>query len=117
MANAAKLNELPANLRGRKRSRLLLAVTLEAGGESMKANLLNLSTTGAQLDAAAPPAVHTRLKLSRGDLEATGKVVWVVEHRFGVAFDAPIDDTLVEDHIRAITRRKNVVPFPGNPAA
>ena len=116
MTNAAKLNELPEDLRGRKRARVLLSATLEAGGETMKANLLNLSTTGAQLDATIPPAVHTKLKLSRGDLEATGMVVWVVEHRFGVAFDAPIDEALVEDHIRAITPRKKVVPFPGKAA-
>src|SRR5688500_7806908 len=116
MTDAAKLNQLPEDLRGRKRSRLLLAATLEAGGESMKANLLSRTTTGAHLDAAVPPAIHTLLKLIRGNLEATGKVVWIVEHRFGVAFDAPIDDTLVEDHIRAITPHKKVIPFPGNPA-
>jgi hypothetical protein len=113
MTNAAKLNELPEDLRGRKRARVLLSATLEAGGQSMKANLLNLSTTGAQLDATIPPAVHTRLNISRGDLEAAGMVVWVVEHRFGVAFDQPIDEALVENHIRAITPRKKVVPFPG----
>ena len=116
MTNAAKLNELPEDLRGRKRARVLLSATLETGDESMKANLLNLSTTGAQLDASVPPAVHTKLKISRGDLEATGMVVWVVEHRFGVAFDAPIDEALVEEHIRAITPRKKVVPFPGKAA-
>ena len=116
MTDTAKLDELPEDLRRRRRSRVLLAATLEADGESMKASLLNLSTTGAQLDAAVPPAIHTRLKLVRGDLEATGKVVWIVEHRFGVAFDAPIDDALVGDHIRAITPRKKVVPFPGNRA-
>lgn len=116
MTDAAKLNELPEDLRSRKRSRVLLSATLEADGESMTANLLNLSTTGAQLDAAVPPAIHSRLKLIRGDLEATGKVVWIVEHRFGVAFDAPIDEPLVEDHIRAITPGKKVVPFPGRTA-
>lgn len=112
MTNAAKLNELPEELRGRKRSRVLLSATLDAGGERLKANLLNLSTTGAQLDAAIPPVVDTAIKLSRGDLEATGKVVWVVDHRFGVAFDEPIDGALVEEHLREITPRKKVVPFP-----
>ena len=116
MSNTAKLNELPEDLRGRKRSRVLLSATLEAGGASMKANLLNLSTTGAQLDAAVPPAIHTKIKLLRGDLEATGMVVWIVDHRFGVAFDEPVDAVLVEDHIRAITPIKKVLPFPGKPA-
>jgi PilZ domain len=111
MQSSAKLNELPEELRGRKRSRVLLAATVEAGGQHLKANLLNLSTTGAQLDATVPPAIDTELTLSRGTLEARGRVIWVSEHRFGVAFDAPIEEAVVTEHIDAITPRKKVVPF------
>jgi hypothetical protein len=111
MHNIAKLNELPEDLRGRKRSRVLLAASVELGGKILKANLLNLSTTGAQLDASIPPAVDTELTLSRGDLEARGRVIWVNGHRFGIAFHEPIDEAAVAAHVAAITPRKKIVPL------
>lgn len=112
MQNAAKLNELPEDQRGRRRSRVRLAAALEAGGKSMKANLLNLSTGGAQLDAETPPAVGTEFVLTRGDLRAHGRVVWVSDHRFGMAFDQPVDEALIVDHVRAIAATSKVVPRP-----
>jgi hypothetical protein len=109
--NVPKLDQLPDELRRRKRARVLLAVALEYGGESLKANLLNLSATGALLDAVTPPKVGTELTLSRGTLNARGTVIWVTDHRFGIAFDQPVDPAIVSEHVEAITPRRKVVPF------
>jgi len=98
MQNPAKQERLPEDLRGRRRSRILLAASLEGNGERFKVNLLNLSTTGAQLDAETPPTVGSEMVLCRGELRARGRIVWVNEHRFGMEFDGPIDEALTVAH-------------------
>lgn len=110
MQNAAKLNELPEELRGRKRSRIRLSALLQAGGESRKVNLLNLSTGGALLDAETPPAVDTEAVLTRGEARASGRIMWVNEHRFGMAFDEPLDEALILDQFQAATPKDKVTP-------
>lgn len=111
MQRQAELNELPRERRSRKRSTVLLAATLETDQQSLKANLLNLSATGAQLDAAVPPDMHARLTLSRGSLAARGRVICASEQRFGILFDEPIDEAVLAEHADAATGRKRVVPL------
>ena len=36
-----------------------------------------------------------RIVLLHGDLRITGRVAWVEDHRFGVAFDTPIDESFI----------------------
>jgi len=109
MQSFAKPNELPEEMRGKKRSRVLLAAMLHMGEQTLKANLLNMSATGAQLDATTPPAMHTKLTLWRGNLEARARVVWVSDHRFGILFDEPLDEAVLAEHTASRALRKKIV--------
>jgi len=111
MQNSARLDELLEEKRGPKRTRVLLSAKLQSGEESLKANLLNLSVSGALLDAAAPPPADTVVTLSRGNMEARGRVLWVNGHRFGMTFDEPIDEAVVAEQIQALKPRRKVIPF------
>ena len=88
---AASAFELPYDKRATKRSRLLLTAQMESERGVSEVHLLNISAAGAKLDAEAPPARGERITLVHADLRVSGTVAWVEEHRFGMAFDAPID--------------------------
>lgn len=89
---AASAFELPEDKRDNKRSRLLLTAQMECSAGIIEVHLLNISHTGAKLDAATPPAREEHVVLVHEDLRVGGRVAWVEETRFGVAFDAPIDE-------------------------
>ncbi len=89
---AASAFELPEDKRDNKRSRLLLTAQMECSAGIVEVHLLNISHTGAKLDAATPPACDEHVVLVHDDLRVAGRVAWVEETRFGVAFDTPIDE-------------------------
>ena len=89
---AASAFELPEDKRDNKRSRLLLTAQMECSTGIIEVHLLNISHTGAKLDATTPPACDEHVVLVHDDLRVGGRVAWVEETRFGVAFDAPIDE-------------------------
>lgn len=88
---AASAFELPQDKRDNKRSRLLLKAHMECDRGRIEVHLLNISHSGAKLDADTPPAQGEPVTLIHGDLTVGGKVAWVEDNRFGVAFDAAID--------------------------
>jgi hypothetical protein len=87
--------ELPEDKRDNKRSRLLLTARMECALGVVEVHLLNISQTGAKLDAEVPPMQEERIVLLHGDLRINGRVAWVEDHRFGVAFDTPIDESFI----------------------
>ncbi|HEX8447636.1 MAG TPA: PilZ domain-containing protein [Sphingomonas sp.] len=87
--------------RASRRRRALLGASLLTETGPRRANILNLSTGGALLDAAEPPKVGDPVTLVRGTLEASGRVGWINGHRFGVAFDQAIAET----DVAAVTER------------
>jgi len=89
---AASAFELPYDKRDTKRSRLLLTAHMESDRGTSEVHLLNISAAGAKLDCETPPARGERVTLIHADLRVAGIVAWVEEHRFGVSFDAPIED-------------------------
>ncbi|MGN6122766.1 MAG: PilZ domain-containing protein [Sphingomonas oligoaromativorans] len=89
---AASAFELPQDKRDNKRSRLLLTARMECHQGVVEVHLLNISHSGAKLDADEPPARDERVVLIHEDLRVEGRVAWVEDHRFGVAFDNPIDE-------------------------
>ena len=95
---AASAFELPEDKRDNKRSRLLLTAQMECSAGIIEVHLLNISHTGAKLDAATPPARDERVVLVHDKLRADGRVAWVEETRFGVAFDTPIDEHFLARH-------------------
>jgi hypothetical protein len=70
---------------------MLLAVTIYATGDSRPARVRNLSTWGAMLDTAVAPTVGTQIHFRRGQLTASGTVVWADESCFGIRLGQPIE--------------------------
>ncbi len=89
---AASAFEMPQDKRDNKRSRLLLTAQMECDQGVVEVHLLNISHSGAKLDAEVPPARDEHIVLVHEDLRVGGRVAWVEDHRFGVAFDEPIDE-------------------------
>jgi hypothetical protein len=89
---AASAFELPQDKRDNKRSRLLLTAHMECDHGTIEVHLLNISHSGAKLDAERAPTRGETVTLVHGELKVAGKVAWVEETRFGVAFDHAIDE-------------------------
>lgn len=98
-------HEVIENKRVSRRVRVLLAAAVQCADGEHIAHLLNISTTGAKLDADEPPAPGERVTLIRGGIVAPGTVNWVEAHRFGVHFDAPLDAALIAEHAASLSGR------------
>lgn len=89
---AASAFELPQDKRDNKRQRLLLTASMESAAGTVEVHLLNVSHSGAKLDADTPPVRGETVTLSYADMRIAGTVAWVEDNRFGVAFDHAIDE-------------------------
>ena len=89
---AASAFDLPHDKRDNKRSRLLLTARMECDRGMIEVHLLNISHSGAKLDTDTPPTRGEVVTLIHGELTVTGKVAWVEDTRFGMAFDHSIDE-------------------------
>lgn len=94
---AASAFELPQDKRDNKRLRLLLTAQMECDRGTVEVHLLNISHSGAKLDADRAPARGETVTLIHGELKVAGKVAWVEDTRFGVAFDHSIDERFLAD--------------------
>jgi hypothetical protein len=88
--------------RASRRLRVLLAAEIEIEGERRRAHLLNISESGAKLDADEVPTEGDVVILHREGIVAPGIVSWVIDHRFGVQFDTPVDSALIAEHAAPI---------------
>lgn len=95
----------PIDQRVARRVRVLLSATIESADGERVAHLLNISSTGAKLDADEPPSPDEAVTLVRGGIRAPGRVSWVESHRFGVHFDARLDPALIAEHAASLVRR------------
>lgn len=80
-------------LRGRRaepRADIQVPASVEAIGGSNSVSLLDVSRTGARLEAAHLPAAGKDVVLRCGAIDTFGTVVWNVSGRCGVHFDEPI---------------------------
>ena len=89
---AASAFDLPLDKRDNKRSRLLLTAQMVCDQGIVDVHLLNVSHSGAKLDADVPPPRGSIVTLIHGELKVGGKVAWVEDNRFGIAFDHAIDE-------------------------
>jgi hypothetical protein len=89
---AAHAFEMPEDKRDAKRSRLLLSAQMQCAAGTVEVHLLNISQSGAKLDCETPPASGESVVLLHNDLKVSGRIAWVEENRFGMAFDQPIDE-------------------------
>jgi hypothetical protein len=85
--------------RRNKRSLVLIAARLKIKGVAVDVRLRNLSCNGALLESDAPPPVGSEVVFERGDTVAPARIAWVSGSRFGVQFDAPIEESEVLIHI------------------
>jgi hypothetical protein len=85
--------------RRNKRSLVLLAAKVRTKGGEIEVRLRNLSQKGALLETDFPPKVGTELVFERGETNVKARVAWVSDHRFGIEFDTPIEESEVLVHV------------------
>lgn len=73
-----------------RRSPVLLAATIDVGGETVAVKLRNLSEEGALIEGERLPAEGTTTFFARNELRLRGRVAWVQGRYAGVAFDRPL---------------------------
>ena len=76
--------------RAQARLKLFQPTTMRGPAGEARAHLLDLSSTGALVHAAAPPMVAARVQIGCGGEMRAGRVVWVRGNRFGVTFAVPL---------------------------
>jgi hypothetical protein len=82
---------MPEDKRDNRRQRLLLTAQMTDSNGTREIHLLNLSATGAKVDADEVPMQDEKVVLICAGDNIAGRVAWVDETRFGIAFDMPID--------------------------
>ncbi|MDH7974975.1 PilZ domain-containing protein [Sphingomonas sp. AR_OL41] len=80
------------NLRGHPRRSIFRPVAIQAGATPLRANLLDLSASGALVHSTDAPPAGTALRLTLGGAMRAARVVWQDGVRFGIAFARPLRD-------------------------
>lgn len=82
------------------RRKLFEPVQLRCGRVSVRAHLLDLSVTGALAHSDRPPAPGDHVLIEGASLGVAGRVMWVRDKRFGVHFDLPLTNVIVDRAVR-----------------
>jgi len=101
--------------RGRRtepRAQILLPASVDALSGHNRVGLLEVSRTGARLEAADLPGVGKDIVLKCGSIDTFGTVVWNVSGRCGVHFDEPISgqDLVALRAVAAACERSGMTP-------
>ncbi len=102
-------------LRGTKRDSLFLkgAVTCRRTRHCFDVIVRNLSAGGLLADSEQLPEAGDALMIALRNVgDVPGRVVWVREGRFGMAFDVTIDPAAARQPVRVKTQRKPASPPP-----
>lgn len=102
-------------LRGAKRDNLFLkgTVTCQRTGHAFDVIVRNLSAGGLLADSDQLPKVGDVLLIALRNVgNVPGRVVWVREGRFGMAFDMTIDPVAARQPVAVKTQRKPAAPPP-----
>ena len=96
-----------ANIGSRRsrRSNVLLAATIEAGGATIPVKLRNLSAYGALIIGESLPDEGSPVLFRRNDLSVSGRIAWVRKDHAGVGFDAELQPQEVLRHIPKPVRK------------
>lgn len=84
-----------------RRSNVLLAASLEAGGVLHPVKLRNLSSEGALVEGDELPIEGSKVLFRRNDLEVESRIAWVTGNHAGVAFGCPLR---AEDVLRNVPK-------------
>jgi len=92
------LNQSVAGKRTARRSRVLLAASLETPAGTSPARLRDLSEKGALIECESQPEVGSEVVFVRGSNRIPARTAWVAAGRIGLEFHDPIDehDVLVQ---------------------
>lgn len=82
-----------------RRSHVLMAASIEAGGVIVEVKLRNLSPEGALVEAAQLPTVGSAVVFRKKELNLAGRVAWINTGRAGIAFDTRLDPEAVMRHV------------------
>ncbi|WP_236617665.1 PilZ domain-containing protein [Sphingobium ummariense] len=87
--------------RAATRHKLFEPIVMRMRGTPQRAHLLDLSVGGALVHCEAPPLAGAWLMIETTEFVSGARVVWVRAKRFGIQFDAPIADAIVQRMIRS----------------
>ena len=76
--------------RAETRSNIFVIATLYSSAASTPVRIRNMSRSGALVEGGALPADGTEVRLSRGSLDVSGKVVWCSGGRAGIRFGSTV---------------------------
>ncbi len=80
------------SLRRHPRRSIFRPVAVHTGATPLRADLLDLSASGALIHSAEAPPAGTVLRLALGGAMRAARVVWQDGVRFGIAFARPLHD-------------------------
>lgn len=89
-----------ARPRAAARHKLFEPVVLRQDGAPLRAHMLDLSVSGALLHAERPPVSGAHVTIAGELLTVSGRVVWMRGKRFGVRFELPITQAMVQMALR-----------------
>lgn len=84
-----------------RRSQLFMTATLEVAGRTLDVKLRNLSSEGARVEGDQLPIEGTELMFRKGEIAATGRVIWSEGRQAGIGFAQKLDPVQVLNHIPA----------------
>lgn len=90
MNQAARQIDPTPEGRRQARTHLFVAATLCADAGSSPVHIRNMSQSGALVEAAVLPEVGEKVRLKRGQLHATGSIVWRTGRKAGLRLDAAV---------------------------
>lgn len=90
MMSAEARSEFESKARREPRTNLFAMGTIYADGGSAPVRVRNLSPTGAMVEGAVLPTPGGRVRLCRGSLEVSAKVVWCKDGAAGLRFESAV---------------------------
>ncbi|WP_281822400.1 PilZ domain-containing protein [Sphingobium sp. BS19] len=80
-----------------QRAETALNVTIMRGGKQIRAQVQNLSITGANASAPFPPGLNEDVQMICKGKILDCKVVWAKGRTFGLAFKSPLSEAALQD--------------------
>jgi len=82
-----------------RRSKVLMAATLELSGSALPVKMRNLSAEGALIEGDDLPVEGSKVVFKRLELSVPGRIAWVSDGRAGVTFNTKLEPEAMLLHI------------------
>ncbi len=80
------------HLRSTLRYKVFQPTEMTVSGATRRVHILNISTGGALIYAAAPPPIGSSVRLSCCARSLAARVAWQTQRRFGLVFSTPLSE-------------------------